>query len=67
MRRLLFVAMVVLASCGTPAPSSCTIEEFCRDDPDQAASVGSLTEMGYRYVGVLNANGLNCNHVLWCK
>lgn len=74
---------VTLAACQKPLPSplpvsvvpsaaaarTCTVVRFCRDDGDdiQQAGIDALTLKGLRYVGVLNANGINCNHTLWCK
>lgn len=47
--------------------SACSVELFCREDTDQQAKVDALLKAGKQFSGVLNANGLNCYHTLWCK
>ncbi len=79
MKKLLLVILLVSA-CGrvdkegpikvVAAPevlSSCSVELFCREDTDQQAKVDALIKAGKQFSGVLNANGVNCNHTLWCK
>lgn len=61
----LMLASVVLVSCAPSLP--CKVVTFCREDSDQVGEVTRLLRTGFRYVGPLNQNGMNCSHVLWCK
>lgn len=49
------------------APAEFQIELFCREDETQKDRVVDLAKKGFQYVGVLNANGINCNQVLFGK
>jgi hypothetical protein len=48
-------------------PKVFTIKVFCREDTNQVEDVTKMAAEGFRYIGVLNQNGINCNHVLFGK
>lgn len=79
MKYLLIVGLVMACmGCEKKQPQEVTVTEvkktplimvvtFCRETPDEEVlvEVAALHAKGLTYKGVLNANGINCNRVLF--
>lgn len=65
MRMFLLLAVVLVGCEPAPQPPALTLAmDFCRDQPTEKIAQRMLLD-GWRYVGILNHNGLNCSTVLW--
>jgi len=66
--KFILVALVALtgACSADKAPSTTKLVTMCRDD-NNSITVESLYKEGWKYVGQLHNNGINCTVTLWHK